>query len=139
MLHFRIEQGTSNHHGYCPLVVLTVCVVTRIDADTSSLSRFLPLLAFLPRPLAFCFELVATTAKLSDRLLSQKLFERPLFDILGLVLLELSDELYSSCENAALVLLTTRNDLGELVDTLVDGLTTSTFNCRKVNGMDGCP
>jgi hypothetical protein len=50
-------------------------------------------LALIPSSLTFGLEFIATRTKLSDGLLSKKLLERPLLDILLFVLLKLSDEL----------------------------------------------
>ena len=61
-------------------------------------------------------------------MLGEKLFQRPLLDVLGLVVFELCDELDSAGENAAFVLLAAWHDLGDFVDAFVDGLAAATFD-----------
>lgn len=87
---------------------------------------------FVPRSLAFALEFVAAGAKLSDGLLSQQLLERPFLYVLLLVFFQLGNELHSTLQDGALVLLAAWNNFGELVDAFVDGLTTATFDCREL-------
>ena len=61
-------------------------------------------------------------------MLGKKLLKRPLLDVLILVLLELGDELDGALEDRTLVLLAAWDDLGELIDALVDGLASSALN-----------
>ena len=74
-------------------------------------------------------KLITTRAKLGDCLLREEFFESPLFDVLSLVLLELRDELDCAGKDTTLVLFAAWDDLGELVDAFVDGLTSSAFDC----------
>jgi hypothetical protein len=85
------------------------------------LCGFLPQLTLGPGALAFVLKFVAAGAELGNGLLGQKLLQSPLLDVLRLVFLELCDELHGAGENAALVLLATRYDLGDFVDSFVDG------------------
>lgn len=70
--------------------------ILRFDGDASLLRRFLPLFAFRPCTLALHLQLIATGAELGDGLFRHQLLERPIFNILGLVLLELRYELDSA-------------------------------------------
>lgn len=99
-----------------------------VDGGTGFLRRFLPLLALCPSSLTFSLELIATGAELGNSLFREQFLESPLLDVLSLVLLELGDELHSSSEYAALVLLTARNDLCELIDTLIDGFSAAALD-----------
>jgi hypothetical protein len=85
-------------------------------------------LTLVPRPLAFVLELLATCAQLCDGLLRQQLLEGPLLDVLLLVLLQLSDELYGPLEDRPLVLFAAWYDLGQFVDAFVDGLAAAAFD-----------
>jgi hypothetical protein len=96
------------------------------------LRHLLPRVQLPVEALALLLELVVRLAELGDGLLREQLLQRPLLDVLRLVLLELRDERDSPLEDRALVLLATRDDLGELVDPLVDGLTTPTLDWRRV-------
>jgi len=79
--------------------------------QTSTLASLLPCLDFSPCSFTLGFQLVITGTEFGDGLLSEKLLEGPLLNILSLVLLELGDELNSALQNRALVLLATRDDL----------------------------
>ena len=100
-----------------------------VGQDAILLACTLVDLALVPCTLTLCLELVAAGAEFGDGLLGQQLFERPFFNVLLLVLLELGDELHGALEDGALVLLAAWNDLGEFVDALVDGLAAAAFNC----------
>jgi len=54
-------------------------------------------------------------------LFSEQLLKCPFLDVLRLVLLELCDELNRALEDGAFILLAPRDNLGELIDALVDG------------------
>lgn len=51
------------------------------------------------------------------------------------VFLELGDELDCTLKNASLILLATRYYLGELVDSLIDSFTATTFDCVRCQRM----
>jgi hypothetical protein len=85
-------------------------------------------LTLVPGSLAFSLELIATGAQLRNGLLREKLLECPLFNILLFVFLELGDELDSALQDGALVLLAAWDDFGQLVDALVDGLSSAAFD-----------
>ena len=99
--------------------------------ETGALARLFPGFRLTPSTLAFVLEFVHTPAELSDGLFSEELLERPLLDILGFILLELSDEGHGTLQDGSLVLLTTRDDLCELIDTLVDRFTATSLDCRN--------
>lgn len=101
--------------------------------QTGLLRNSLPRLEFSVESLALLLELVVGRAQLRNGLLGQELFQRPLFDILLLVLLELGDEANSPLQDRSLVLFASRHDLGQLVDAFVDGLATPTLHCFRVN------
>lgn len=96
--------------------------------NTSILACALVNLALVPGPLTLGLEFVTARAELGDGLLSEQLLECPFLNILLLVLLKLSDELDGTLEDRALILLTARHNLGQLVDALVDGLTSTSFD-----------
>lgn len=75
----------------CQRLALPSIVLLRRQA--SALTRLLPRLDLAPRTLALGLELVVAGAQLGDGLLGQQLLQRPLLDVLVLVLLELGDEL----------------------------------------------
>lgn len=101
-------------------VVSTVAVLIRLIALVLELLRYnagvlaglLPYFGFGPGALAFCLELVTASTELCDGLLRQKLLQRPLLDVLRLVLLELCDKLNGALKDGALVLFTTGDNLG---------------------------
>ena len=53
-------------------------------------------LALLPGPLALALEFITASAELGDGLFGEQLFERPLLNVLLLVLFQLSNELNSA-------------------------------------------
>ena len=101
-----------------------------VGQDAVLLACALVDLALVPCTLAFSLELVAAGAEFGDGLFREKLLKCPLLNVLLLILLELGDELNCPLEDGALVLLAAWHDLGELVDTLVDGLPATAFDCK---------
>lgn len=89
---------------------------------------FLPQLALGPGALTFVLKFVAAGAELGDGLLGQKLLQSPFLDVLRLVVFELGDELHGAGEDAALVLLASGHDLGDLVDAFVDGFAATSLD-----------
>ena len=90
------------------------------------------MLALSPGPLTLRLKLVAARAELGNGLLRQQLLERPLLNVLRLVLLELRDKLDGTSENAALVLLTSWYNFGKFVDAFIDRLPTPALNCNPL-------
>lgn len=88
----------------------------------------LPRLQLAVQPLALGLELVIGLAELCYSLLRKQFFQRPLLNVLLLVLLELRDEVDGALEDGSLVLLASRYYLGELVDALIDVFSTASFN-----------
>lgn len=115
------------------VVAIVHVLLVNVDTDASTLRRFLPLLAFGPSTLTFSLELVTTGAQLGNSLFGEQLFESPLLDVLRFVLFELCNKLHGASKNRAFVLLAAWNDLGELVNALIDRLSTSAFNWKKVS------
>jgi len=76
-------------------------------------------------------ELLVRDTELSDSLLSEELFEGPLLNVGSLVGLESLDELHSLLKDRTLVLLTARNDLRQLINTLIDGFAAASFNLKN--------
>lgn len=99
-----------------------------IDAKTVVLRNLLPGLELAVNAIGLLLELVDRRAELGDGLLGKKLLQRPFLDRLLLVFLELGDVANRVCQDGALVLLTPRNNLGQLIDSLIDGLAASTLN-----------
>jgi hypothetical protein len=112
------------------LIRIVLALLDLIGYDACILTSTLVDGAFVPSPLAFRFELVAAAAQLSDGLLGEKLFQRPLLDILLLVLLQLCDELNRTLKNRALVLLAPWHNLGKFIDAFVDSLPTTSLHWR---------
>lgn len=77
-----------------------------------ALGSLLPRLRLMVQAVTFLLELVVGGAELRDGLFGQELFQRPLLDVLLLVLLELGDELDGTLKDGTLVLLTAGHDLG---------------------------
>jgi hypothetical protein len=115
----------SNQMKKC-LIVCTRFFLLR--GQTCTLAGLFPCLNFTPRSLALGLELIIARAELCNGLLCEKLLQCPLLDVLGLVLLKLSNKRNGSLQNRALVFLTPRNNLGQFVDTLVDGFSSAAFN-----------
>lgn len=88
----------------------------------------LPRLQLAVQPLALGLELVIGLAELCDGLLRKQLLQRPLLNVLLLVLLKLRDEVDGALEDGSLVLLASRYYLGEFVDALIDVFSTTSFN-----------
>lgn len=99
---------------------------TRLEAG------LLPRLGFSPSTLTFLLELLVPLAQILDSLLSEQLFKRPFLNVLRLVLLELLNVLNRTLEDRALVLLAAGDNLGELVDPLVYGLSASPLDLLVV-------
>jgi hypothetical protein len=85
-------------------------------------------LSLVPCPLIVALEPVTACAQFVDCLIKQKLLKCPFLNILALVVLELSDILDGALEDGAFILLAAGNNLLELVDAFVDGLTTTALN-----------
>lgn len=100
--------------------------------DPGLQTTLLPGFRFSPCAFALFLELLVALRQLLDRLLGKELLERPLLDVLRLVVFNFLDVLYGALEDGALVLLATGNDLCEFVDTFVDGFAASTFDCGGV-------
>lgn len=113
------------------LVVVVFALFDLIGDNTRIFASALVDCALVPRSLAFGLELVAASAKFGNGLLCEKLLEGPFLDVLLLVLLQLCDELDSTLQNGAFVLLAARYDLCELVNALVDGLAATTLDYRS--------
>lgn len=92
------------------------------------MSTPLPSIQVLVDLIQFSLQSVAGSAQFGNGLFSEELLQSPLLDILRFVLLELSDELNCALKNASLVLLTAWYDLGELINTLIDGFAAATFD-----------
>ena len=93
----RGKKKTTGLHVTCPrllAILLTLLDLVRHDAIVFACT--LVDLALVPGPLAFGLELVAACTELGNGLLRKQFLERPLLDILLLILLELGDELYCS-------------------------------------------
>lgn len=110
------------------LVRAVLALFDLLRYDASVLTGALVDLTFVPMPLHFRLELVAAGAQFGNCLLRQKFLECPFLNILLFVLLQLRDELDSALQDRALVLLAARNNLGELVDALVDGFAAATLH-----------
>lgn len=93
----------------------------------------LPRLEFAVQALALLLELVVGAAELGDGLLSKQLLQRPLFNVLLLVFLELRDEAHGTRQDGSLVLFTAGDNLGELVDALIDGFSSAAFHYVHVS------
>lgn len=115
---------------------MSIVFFINIDIDPGLQRSLLPALALRPRTLAFRLQLVAARAQLGNSLLREQFLQRPLFDILALVLLELRDESDGTAEDAAFVLLAAWDDFGELVDAFVDGFAPAAFDCGIVSASD---
>jgi hypothetical protein len=96
--------------------------------QASTLTSLLPCLNLPPRALTLGLQLIIASAKLGNSLFRQQFLQGPLLDILGLILLELSDELNGALQDRAFVLFAAGNDLSQLVDALIDGLSASSLN-----------
>lgn len=118
----------AGHSALAILLRILLALFDLVGNDARLFACALPDIALVPSVLHLSFELVAAAAQLSDGLLREKLLESPFLNILLLVLLQLRDELDGTLKNGTLVLFATRNNLGELIDTLVDGLTTATLH-----------
>ena len=70
-----------------------------LGVQASALAGLLPRLNLAPRPFTFSLELVIARTEFSNGLLGQELLQRPLLNVLGLVLLELSDELNGALQD----------------------------------------
>lgn len=105
---------------------LVLLILLRVQSST--LTSLLPRLNLAPRTLALRLQFIIASAELCNSLLGKKLLKRPLLDVLVLILFELSDELDGALEDGTLVLLAAWDDLGELVDTFVDGFASSALN-----------
>jgi hypothetical protein len=90
----------------------------------------LPGLRFPPRPLQILLKLFVPLAEILDRLLRKQLLEGPLLNILRFVLLKLLNVLHRALKDRALVLLAAWDNLGELVDALVDGFSAASLHCE---------
>lgn len=113
--------------GVTFLVVSTIFLLGR---QTSTLACLLPGLNLSPGTLTFSLQFIVASAELRNGLFGQELLEGPLLDVLGLIFLELSDELNSTLQNRALILLASRNNLSQFVDAFVDGLSTAALNYK---------
>lgn len=111
-----------------PAIHLSILVILLWLRQPRTLARLLPGLNLSPCALTLRLQLIITRAQLCDSLLSEQLLQRPLLDVLILVLLELGDELDGALEDRALVLLAAGDNLGELVDAFVDGLASSALD-----------
>ena len=96
--------------------------------DAGSDGASLPSIHVLVGLIEFGLESIAGSAQLGDCLFGEELLQSPFLDVLGLILLELSNELDGSLQNAALVLLATGYNLCQFVNAFVDGLPTATFD-----------
>lgn len=74
-------------------------IVVLLRVQSSKLACLLPCLDLSPCSFALSLELIIARAELGNSLLRQKLLQSPLFDILGLVFLELGDEGDSTLKN----------------------------------------
>ena len=92
------------------------------------LSDLLPCLELPVEALALGLQLVIRLAELADGLLRKQLLQRPLLDVLCFILLQLRNEGNGALKDGALVLLAARNNLGELINALIDSLTATTLN-----------
>lgn len=104
-----------------------------LGLKTSALARLLPDVHFPESAVAFGFKLVVTCTQFSDSLFGEQLFQRPLLDILRLVLFQLSNELDCALQDGAFVLFTARDDLRDLIDTLIYCLSTTSFDWGEVS------
>lgn len=99
------------------------------NGQTVLLGNSLPRLKLSVCPVTFVLELVVGRTKLCDGLLGEELLQRPLLDGSLLLLPELRDIADRVLQNGAFILLTSRNDLSQLIDAFIDGLTTATLDC----------
>jgi hypothetical protein len=130
----QVQQLTRSRcltlrHGVGPgLLAAFLALFDLIWQDASVLAGALVDLALVPSSLALGLELVAASTQLCNGLFSKEFLQRPLLDILLLVLLQLCDELDGALQDGALVFLAAWNNLGQLVDALVDSLSPTAFD-----------
>lgn len=132
----RKKSGTTVrilHRIRSGLLAILLALLDLVGQDAVVFARALVDLALIPCALTLGFELVAAGTELGNGLLRQQLFERPFLNILLFILLELGYELYSPLQNGALVLFAAWHNLGQFVDTLVNGLAATAFNCVRVS------
>ena len=93
-------------------LVVSTQAIFLLGSQTSTLTSLLPSLNLAPSSLALCLQFIIAGAELGNGLLGEQLLERPLFDVLGLILLQLCDELDGALEDRPFVLLTSWDNLG---------------------------
>lgn len=103
-------------------------LVGRLQA--SVLCSLLPRLQLAEEAVALLLELVVGGTELGNSLLSQELLQGPFLNVLLLIVLELGDELDGTLEDGTFVLLAAGDDLGEFVNSLVDGLPPAALNYK---------
>ena len=99
-----------------------------LGVQTCTLASLLPRLDLAPCSFALGLELIVARTEFRDGLLGQELLQGPLLNILGLVLLELRDELDRPLQDRTLVLLAAGYNLCELIDALIDSLSAAALN-----------
>lgn len=102
--------------------------ILRLNGQSVIIAGPLVSLLLLPGFLIIGLETIARLAELVDSLIKEELLESPFFKICGFSFLELTDVLDCSLQNRALVLFTARNNLGELINAFIDGLSSPPFN-----------
>jgi hypothetical protein len=112
--------------------ISVVATFALLGFQAGALTRLLPRLDLAPRTLALRLQLVVAGAQLGNGLLGEQLLQGPLLNILSLVLLELCDEGDGALKDGTLVLFTAGDNLGQLIDSFVDGLTTTAFDWQKL-------
>ena len=128
------KKGERGRHreGGCQSaseVILRRCAGVVLKRQAGILSETLPDLELSIQSAVLVLKLVVRLAELRNGLLRKKLLQSPFLDVLSLVLFELRDEGDGPLENGPLVLLAVRDDLGKLIDALVDGFSTAALDC----------
>ena len=123
----RGRASTRQHLGAGPRLLLLLR-----ELQAGALRNLFPRVQFPVEALALLLELVVGLAELGNGLFGEKLLQRPLLNVLCLVLLELRYEGDRPLKDRPLVLLAARDDLGKLIDPFVDGLTAATLDWRLV-------
>lgn len=110
----------------CSSILIIRVVPLRVE--TCTLASLLPGLDLAPSPLALSLQFIIRSTEFSNCLLCEKLLQGPFLNILRLVFLELGDELDGALEDGAFVLLATWDNLGQLINPFVDGLSAAALN-----------
>jgi hypothetical protein len=130
----QVQQLTRSRcltlrHGVGPgLLTIFLALFDLVWQDASVLAGALVDLALVPSSLALSLELVTASTQLCDGLFGEEFLQSPLLDILLFVFLQLCNELDGALQDGTFIFLTAWNDLGQLVDALVDSLSPTAFD-----------